>query len=953
MYKSIDNFLGVKNKSRNEFKSYTEMDTKSFIFRLENICRDNGLQQNKDGEPTVLNIILELVFYQLISPQKTEDGYDMENYKFQAILEDLLQFDFAEEYYLCNFKVSNWEFYKTKLIERREFVKNKLLDPRITDNDKRNYHLCYGNLLNLKDEDFDKWNDSEKLYYVYTLLIRKYFSDIDFHEAYMMFDSLFYLNDNEFPRKIKTITRTFLSIIEHFQEKTIQYEDLGDIFEYFLSSKQEKKNTSKALGQFFTPIPIVDKVLQETPIQDGDKVLDYACGSGTFLIKSALKHPNITCYGCEIHDMAYRFLLYNHLFKLLKFPDSEKFQKQDAFHFVPRLNEEMDVIVANPPFGIQINILGDNLYEIVNEEQSSSTGRRRKIVKKLEKLPSVVRVPKLELNKKLTERMVTNNECKYYSEGLFLALAISALKEGGHGSIVFSTGILDGDINIFYRKQLLTSCILKKIIHVSAGTFKNTSIATCILFFVKQEPTDDYEIIHEDFTTGEVINKQWASEVLDDQKCEFKIKQNVELVKKDILSDIFTEYKLGDICEFKNGQNITRDNLIEGPYPVYGGGLKPVGKHSNYNYDENNILVSKDGSCGLVQFLQSKSFITGHGYKVININHNILTKFLYYQLKYLQPILSSYKKGEGKGSPRLQIDKVYLLPIKVPSMELQQKLVELFETKYKTEELQKIVMKYFLDGLTFDEINNKMKLVCDFIKQRGSYEFLKKNIQDHMNLTFYEFLNEVECHEYKLGDICDINYGKRILKKDCEKEGGNIPVYGGGDITFYTNTANRSGITCKIARFGVSLKNCVMIINGDYYLHDNGLTITSSNLNVIDYYLWYHLKFISPKILNCCRGKAQLALNIESFKQLSIKVPSILKQEFIVGELDEIASQLSFYDKNIERMNKRINNFVYGDSKFETEYTKIILELNSYPKEDEIMENENEEYDYTDNDEDM
>jgi proliferating cell nuclear antigen len=44
------------NRQRNEFKSYNEMDTKSFIFRLENICRDNGIQHNKDGEPTVLNI---------------------------------------------------------------------------------------------------------------------------------------------------------------------------------------------------------------------------------------------------------------------------------------------------------------------------------------------------------------------------------------------------------------------------------------------------------------------------------------------------------------------------------------------------------------------------------------------------------------------------------------------------------------------------------------------------------------------------------------------------------------------------------------------------------------------------------------------------------------------------------------------------------------------------------
>ena len=42
----------------------------------------------------------------------------------------------------------------------------------------------------------------------------------------------------------------------------------------------------------------------------------------------------------------------------------------------------------------------------------------------------------------------------------------------------------------------------------------------------------------------------------------------------------------------------------------------------------------------------------------------------------------------------------------------------------------------------------------------------------------------------KLGDLCEIKYGERITKKndavDDNYTGKKYPVYGGGDITFYT-----------------------------------------------------------------------------------------------------------------------------------------------------------------------
>lgn len=58
---------------------------------------------------------------------------------------------------------------------------------------------------------------------------------------------------------------------------------LGDIYQNFLPPKKRKR-----LGEFYTPKEVVDYILKETALSmDGDypKLLDPACGSGTFLVR--------------------------------------------------------------------------------------------------------------------------------------------------------------------------------------------------------------------------------------------------------------------------------------------------------------------------------------------------------------------------------------------------------------------------------------------------------------------------------------------------------------------------------------------------------------------------------------------------------------------------------------------------------------------------------------------
>ena len=58
--------------------------------------------------------------------------------------------------------------------------------------------------------------------------------------------------------------------------------------------------------------------------------------------------------------------------------------------------------------------------------------------------------------------------------------------------------------------------------------------------------------------------------------------------------------KLKDICEFKPGTPLTKDEIVEGIYPVIGGGIKPIGYHNEYNTPSNTILVSRAGNAGII-----------------------------------------------------------------------------------------------------------------------------------------------------------------------------------------------------------------------------------------------------------------------------------------------------------------------------------------------------------------
>ena len=159
----------------------------------------------------------------------------------------------------------------------------------------------------------------------------------------------------------------------------------------------------------------------------------------------------------------------------------------------------------------------------------------------------------------------------------------------------------------------------------------------------------------------------------------------------------------------------------------------------------------------------------------------------------------------------------------------------------------------------------------------------------HYSLNYKQYLPqsavEVEGFDMvKLGDICDINFGERVTKK--ENIGTIYPVYGGGNDTFRTDKKNRDGITCKVSRFGISEHNCVQIIHGEYWLMDSGFTITAKEGKAMSSYIWNWLLQNKKAVYQCGRATAQMNMDIDTFKSLQIPVPSLERQQQIVEAID-------------------------------------------------------------------
>lgn len=153
----------------------------------------------------------------------------------------------------------------------------------------------------------------------------------------------------------------------------------------------------------------------------------------------------------------------------------------------------------------------------------------------------------------------------------------------------------------------------------------------------------------------------------------------------------------------------------------------------------------------------------------------------------------------------------------------------------------------------------------------------------------------------KLGDVCTINYGTRVVRN---RDGGTTyPVYGGGGATFMMDVYNRENCVV-VSRFAMS-EQCTRYIHGKFFLNDSGLTLMSKDSLLSQEFLNLQILFLNNAIFQLGRGAAQKNLDTKAFVLLELKFPvDIEEQHRIVKKLDaafeKIDAMKAKAEKNIE-----------------------------------------------------
>ena len=261
--------------------------------------------------------------------------------------------------------------------------------------------------------------------------------------------------------KSGTLLKQVVNKINEGIDFTIQEERhlFNDIYEQILKDLQSAGNA----GEYYTPRAITQFVVEMVDPKLGEKVLDFACGTGGFLVNT-IEH--IRNKG-EIKTIENRETLQNSIMGVEKKP-------------LPHLLATTNLILHNIE---QPSILHDNL--LARSVNSWTPKERVDVI--------VTNPPFGGMEEDGIEKNFPLNFRTRETANLFLFLAIHVLKPNGRAGIVLPDGFLFGDgVAARLKETLLEKCNLHTIVRLPNGVFSPyTGINTNLLFFEKGYPTKE------------------------------------------------------------------------------------------------------------------------------------------------------------------------------------------------------------------------------------------------------------------------------------------------------------------------------------------------------------------------------------------------------------------------------------------------------------------------------
>ena len=140
------------------------------------------------------------------------------------------------------------------------------------------------------------------------------------------------------------------------------------------------------------------------------------------------------------------------------------------------------------------------------------------------------------------------------------------------------------------------------------------------------------------------------------------------------------EYRpLGEVCNILRGKRLTKTDMVsDGIYPVYHGGLDPLGHYDKSNREANTVMIINVGaSAGTVGFCD-KAFWSSDGCFCLSHSADVKSKFAYYYLSNNQKDFVSKVRRAGIPTLDAKVIQDYVIP--VPPIEVQEEVVRILDT---------------------------------------------------------------------------------------------------------------------------------------------------------------------------------------------------------------------------------------------------------------------------------
>ena len=232
----------------------------------------------------------------------------------------------------------------------------------------------------------------------------------------------------------------------------------GEIYESILKELQ----SAGSAGEFYTPRAVTDFMAQMIKPQIGEKMADFACGTGGFIISwlKALESQKKTVqdhiafdtsvYGIEKKQFPYMLCVTNLLLHDIDTPRvyHDNSLLKDVLDYTE--DDQFDVVLMNPPYG------GSEKNEVKNHFPSD----------------------------------LASSE----TADLFMSVIMYRLKQNGRAAVILPDGFLFGTDNakVAIKKKLLSEFNLHTVIRMPHSVFAPyTSITTNILFFDRTGSTKE------------------------------------------------------------------------------------------------------------------------------------------------------------------------------------------------------------------------------------------------------------------------------------------------------------------------------------------------------------------------------------------------------------------------------------------------------------------------------